>query len=177
VVYEWLTATNEGLALYQELFASGKKAVGVMKSLKSNALFARFAKALKPGEVYIIETLRDHLVQGLPHNANPGEARRFSRDSFMDGMARQVLRGIFKPVKKAFAFEVHKDHLDDMLRIMAADCQLNYMGHEIPYLLNRIDEEVKTNFRSSILRDRISSRLARQSEELFLEETDERDFR
>jgi hypothetical protein len=60
---------------------------------------------------------------------------------------------------------------------MAADCQLNYVGHEIPYLLNRIDEEVRTHFRSSILRDRISSRLARQSEELFLEEADERDFR
>jgi hypothetical protein len=177
VVYEWLTATNEGLALYTELFASGKKALGVMKSLKGNALFARFAKALMPGEVYIIETLRDHLVQGLPHNANPGEARRFSRDSFMDGMARQVLRGVFRPVKKAFAFEVHEDHLDDMLRILAADCQLNHVGHEIPYLLNRIDEEVRTNFRSSILRDRISFRLARQSEELFLEETDERDFR
>ena len=33
-----------------------------------------------------------------------------------------------------------------MLRIMAADCQMNNPGHEIPFLLNRIDEEVRENF-------------------------------
>jgi len=176
LVSEWLTATNEGLAVYQELFASGKKAIGVMKSLKTDALFARFAKALGPGEVYVVETLADHLRQGLPAGAKTGEVRRFVRDSFVAGTARKVLRGVFRPAKKAFAFEVHEDHLHDMLRILAADCQLNYVGREIPYLLNRVHEEVRSGFRPSILRDRIAARLARQSEELFLEESDDRLF-
>jgi hypothetical protein len=179
VVYEWLTATREGLALYKELFSSGKKAMGVMKSIKANAVFAKYAKALETGEVYVHETLADHL-EGLASNANPGERReknRFASSTFLRDTAGQVLRGVFKPAKKAFAFECHADHLEDMLRIMAADCQLNYLGHEIPYLLNRIDEEVRSNFRPSILRDRITSRLAMQSEELFLEEGDERLFR
>jgi hypothetical protein len=63
-----------------------------------------------------------------------------------------------------------------MLRILAADCQLNYVGREIPYLLNRAYEEVRGGFRPKILRDRIAARLARQSEGLFLEEADDRLF-
>ena len=44
------------------------------------------------------------------------------------------------------------------------------------YLLNRVHEEVRGSFRPSILRDRIAARLARQGEELFLEEADDRLF-
>ena len=64
-----------------------------------------------------------------------------------------------------------------MLRIMAADCQMNNACHEIPFLLNRIDEEVRKNFNPQILKDRIAFQMATQSEELFFEETDERSFR
>jgi hypothetical protein len=174
LVYEWLTASNEGVALYQELFRSGKRAMGVMKSMKANPVFAKFGKALRSGEVYVIETLADHLDQSRATNANRGEARRFALPAFINDLAPKVLRGIFKPSKKPFGFEVHQDHLDDMLRIMAADCQLNHLGHEIPYLLNRVDEEVRRYFSPEILRDRIASTMARQSEELFLEEVDER---
>jgi hypothetical protein len=173
LVYEWLTATREGVELYERLFSSGKKALGVMKSVKANALFTKFAKALKTGEVYVIETLADHLEQGRASNANHGESRRYTLPSFLNNIAPCVLRGIFKPAKKAFGFEVHRDHFRDMLRIMAADCQLNHVGHEIPYLLNRVDEEVRTNFNPTVLRDRIAATLSRQSEELFLEETHE----
>jgi hypothetical protein len=137
-------------------------------------VFARFAKALRPGEVYVVETLADHLRQGLPASARTGEVRRFVRDSFLEGPARKILRGVFRPVKKAFAFEVHEEHLPDMLRILAADCQLNYVGREIPYLLNRLNRELRGTFRPRILRDRIAAHLAQQSEELFLEEADDR---
>jgi hypothetical protein len=176
LVSEWLTATNEGLAAYGELFASGKKAIGVMKTFKADAPFARFAKALRPGEVYVVETLADHLRQGLPAAAGTEEMRRFARDSFVEGTARKILRGVFRPVQKAFGFEVHEEHLRDMLRIMTADCQLNYVGREIPYLVNRVHQEMRGGFRPRILRDRIAARLARQSEELFLEEADDRLF-
>src|SRR5205085_729415 len=129
------------------------------------------------GEVYVVETLADHLTRGLPPDARPAEVRRFARDSFVAGPARRVARGVFKPAKKAFAFEAHEDHLEDMLRILAADCQLNYLGREVPYLLNRVGQEVRNAFRPAVLRDRIAARLARQSEELFLEEADERFLR
>ena len=60
-----------------------------------------------------------------------------------------------------------------MIRIVAADAQLNHVGHEIPYLLNRVDEEVRAQFKPATLRDVIAARLAAQSEELFMEESDD----
>jgi len=174
LVYEWLTASKEGVELYQRLFGSGKKGIGVMKSVKANVVFANYAKALRTGEVFVIETLADHLDQSRATNANRGEARRFALPAFINDLAPRILRGIFKPAKKAFGFEVHQDHMADMLRISAADCQLNHVGHEIPYLLNRVDEEVRRHFSPAILRDRITGTMARQGEELFLEEVDER---
>ncbi|MDE0325933.1 MAG: hypothetical protein OXN27_18610 [Candidatus Poribacteria bacterium] len=163
LVDESLIATQDGRERYTELFKSEKyQAIGVIKNI-GNPVFTKFARALNPGEIYVVETLQDHLNQGSP-------ARRFK-------IARDILRGVFKPRKKAFGFEVHRKHLDDMLRIMAADCQMNKPGHEIPFLLNRIDEEVRKNFDPRILKDRIAAQMAAESEELFFGETDERDFR
>ena len=178
LVYEWLVATREGVQLYNKLFERGKQALGISKDIKSNPVFAKFARALKSGEIYVIETLADHLNQSNAPNKNPGETpNRYVLDDFKNGIARDIFRGVFKPRQKAFGFEVHKDHLEDMLRIMAADCQMNNPGHEIPFLLNRIDEEVRQNFSQRILKDRIAVEMAIQSEELFFEETDERSFR
>ena len=178
IVYEWLVATREGVDLYERLLKSGKKSIGVMKNIKVNAEFAKYARALRTGELYIIETLADHLATSNASNRNPGEsARRFALSTFQQSHAPSIFRGIFKPRKKAFGFEVHADHLETMLRIMAADCQLNNAGHEIPYLLNRIDEEIRGNYGARILRDRIAARMSQQGEELFFEETDERVFR
>jgi hypothetical protein len=174
LVYEWLTASREGVELYERLFASGKKVVGVLRNVKVNPVFAKLAKALRPGEVFVVETLADHLEQCGLTNVERGDAGRYTLPTFLNGLAPQILRGLFKPAKKAFGFEVHQDHFADMLRVMAADCQLNYVGREVPYLLNRVDEEVRQNFKPAILRERIAANLARQREELFLEETDDR---
>ena len=54
---------------------------------------------------------------------------------------------------------------------------MNTPGHEIPFLLNRIDEEVRKNFDPRILQDRIAAQMAAESEELFFGETNERAFR
>ena len=165
MVDESLIATQDGIELYNKLFKSEKyQAIGVIKNI-GNPIFTKFARALNPGEIYVVGTLQEHLNQGSP-------ARKFK-----NRIARDILRGVFKPRKKAFGFEVHRKHLEDMLRIMAADCQMNNPRHEIPFLLNRIDEEVRKNFDPRILKDRIAAQMAAESEELFFEETDERDFR
>jgi hypothetical protein len=179
LVYEWLVATTEGVNLYDQLFKSGKKCMGIMKNLKSNAVFANYARAIKTGEIYVIETLADHLDNSNVSNRNRGESesKRYTLPEFKNNLAPKILRGLFKPRKKAFGFEVHIDHLEDMLRIMSADVQLNNPGHEIPYLLNRVDEEIRKTLNSKILKDRISYTLATSSEELFFEETNEREFR
>lgn len=177
LIYEWLVATQEGVNLYQELLTSGKQCIGIIKNIKANVVFATYARALRTGELYIIETLADHLDNSNAPNRNQGESSRGTLPVFRNNVAPHILRGIFKPRKKAFGFEVHEDHLEDMLRIMAADCQMNHVGHEIPFLLNRIDEEVRKNFNSRLLQDRIALQMATQSEELFFQESNERDLR
>lgn len=179
VVYEWLAAIREGVQLYLELFNSGKQVIGVMKNVKANAVFATFARALNSGEIYVIETLQDHLTQSNAPNRNHGEggASRYTLPAFHEQLAPHILRGVFKPRKKAFGFEVHEDHLESMLRVMAADCQLNMPGHEIPYLLNRVDEAIKRSFSPRILKERIAARMIQSSEELFFGEANERDMR
>jgi hypothetical protein len=148
-----------------------------MKNIKANVVFSTFARALRTGELYIVETLEDHLLNSNVPNKNQGEQSRGTLPSFLKDYAPRILRGIFKPRNKVFGFEVHEDHLENMLRIMTADCQMNHAGHEIPFLLNRVDEEVRKNFNSRILQDRIALRMATQSEELFFEEMNERAFR
>jgi hypothetical protein len=174
LIYEWLTACREGVELYERLFASGKKAIGVLRSVKVNPIFAKLAKALRTGEVFIIETLADHLEPGWGASVRHGDTGRFTLPAFLNGLAPKILRGVFKPAQKAFGFEVHQDHFADMLRILAADCQMNYVGREIPYLLNRVEEEMHYHFKPGLLRDRIAANLASQREELFLEEADDR---
>ncbi|MEM1324941.1 MAG: hypothetical protein AAGI23_03250, partial [Bacteroidota bacterium] len=123
-------------------------------------------------------SLTDHLENLNSVNRNPGESSdRYVMPEFLNNIAPNIVRGIFKPNHKTFGFEVHLDHLEDMIRIMSSDCQLNNIGHEIPYLLNRVDEEIKRNFNSTILKERIAANLVIQSEELFFEEADERNLR
>lgn len=177
LVYEWLATVREGVDLYKRLFASNKKCIGVIKSIKTNVRFAWFARALRTGELFVIETLADHLEGSNAPNKNPGETSRYVLPEFSRDFAPRIYRGIFKPQNKTFGFEVHEDHLEEMLRIMTADCQMNNVGHEIPYLLNRVDEEVRKNFNARILQERIALQMATQSEGLFIEESDERSFR
>lgn len=166
IVYEWLVTTREGVSLYNQLFGSGKRSIGVMKDLRANVVFAHYARALRTGEVFILESLADHLQTSNASNKNMGEGglRRYILPEFKDRLAPRILRGLFKPQKKAFGFEVHEDHLEDMLRVMAADCQMNHVGHEIPYLLNRVDEEVRKNFNPKILQERITAQMIPQPE-------------
>ena len=155
----------EGIKLYDELFQSKtKQALGVIKNIE-NPAFTKFARALESGEIYVIETLEDQLNQMGPTH-NDTVLNRFKRR-----FASKIFRGVFKPRNKAFGFEVHTSHFEDMIRIMAADCQINNAGQEIPYLLNRIDEEVRKNFNPWILRDRIATEMAMESEELFFGDT------
>ncbi len=165
LVDESLIATQDGIELYSKLFKREKyQVIGVIKNI-GNPVFTKFARALNPGEIYVVGTLQEHLNQDRT-------ARKFK-----NRITRDILRGVFKPRKKAFGFEVHRKHLEDMLRIMAADCQMNKPGHEIPFLLNRIDEEVRKNFDQRILKDRIAAQMVAESEELFYDETDEHAFR
>ena len=171
LIDEWLITSREGVQLYNTLFESQKKSVlGVIKNI-ANPIFVKYARALNPREIYVVETLQDHLNQS-------NKTRKSSiSNTFKSHIAPHIFRGVFKPQNKAFGFEVHEDHFENMVRIMAADCQMNNPGHEIPFLLNRIDQMVRKNFNPHALEDRIATQMAIESEKIFFQETDERFFR
>ena len=88
LVYEWLAAIRQGVDLYLQLLGSRKQCLGVIKNLKANVIFATYARAIRQGELYIIETLRDHLDQSNAPNRNPGEsANRYTLPQFHDDIA------------------------------------------------------------------------------------------
>ena len=176
IVYEWLAGMDEGTDLYTHLFGT-KKCLGVMKNLHDNKRAGLLGWALEPGELFVIETLHQHLANSRASNKNHGEGRPHTSSAFSQNLAPKILRGVFKPQFKAFGFEVHEDHLQDMIRILAADCQMNYAGHEIPFLLNKVDEQLRRHYGGNILKNQIAYRMTKTDEEIFFENTDEHDFR
>jgi hypothetical protein len=175
LVYEWLINQDAGREVYKRLIAS-KKAIGVIKSTKESIMLSWLGRALEPGEVFIYENLYDHFSDIDSRKARGAEPQWHSDTDFVR-ITKKIVRGVFKPAQKHFGFECHIDHIEPMLRVMAADCQMNLAGHEIPFLLNDVDKEIANFFKPEMVKMRISEQLARDSESLFMEETGEREFR
>lgn len=181
IVYEWLARVHKMARDLSVELIEKKHVIGIIKSLHDNTDLGIFGRVLRPGEVYIQETLYDHMrrLDGVPskdHAENRYDARWESDRAFAD-MARNIVRGVFKPRGKAFGFECHTKDFPAMIRLVVADCQMNHPGHEIPYLLELIDQTIRTFFRPNIVKDMISQRLSMHSDELFFGEGEERDFR
>jgi hypothetical protein len=175
LLYEWLINQDVGRDVYKKLLAS-KKAIGVIKSTKESIMMSWLGRALAPGEVFVYETLYDHFTDIDARKAR-GSEPQWRGDSVFVNLTKKIMRGVFKPAQKHFGFECHVEHLEPMLRVMAADCQMNLPGHEIPFLLNDVDKEIARFFKPEMVQMRISERLAQDSESLFIEETGEREFR
>lgn len=173
LVYEWLANQEKGRDIYKKVL-SQKKSIGVIKNLLSNVNFLFIGSVLSPGECVIVESVYQHLADNAKRQRQDVQWK--SDKKFID-LSKQIFRGVFKPAKKAFGFECHVDWLPEMLRIMAADCQLNQIGHEIPFLLNLVDKEIRSFFKPNLLKDEIAFQMSKESEELFLAEADEHEFR
>jgi hypothetical protein len=166
IVYEWLAGQSIGVDLYAQLL-NEKKAIGIIKNLTSTKGLAMIGSVLRPGEYYVAETLEAHLTNHQVHMAG----------DFLAKHARHIYRGVFKPALTAYGFEVHKDNFTTMLRLVAADCVLDHIGHEIPYLLDLVDTELRSNSPGNLLKNQIATSMHLESEQLYFENTDEFDFR
>ncbi len=175
LIYEWLINQDVGREMYKKLLMS-KKAIGVIKSTKESLMLSWLGRALEPGELFVHETLYTHFADIDARTARGGSPQ-WQGDTEFVKLTEKIVRGVFKPAQKHFGFECHIDHLEPMLRVMAADCQMNLPGHEIPFLLNNVDKEIARFFKPEMVQMRISERLAQDSENLFIEETGEREFR
>ena len=175
LIYEWLANQDIGRGLYKTTL-SKKPAIGVIKNLKDNVRFQFIGSVLLQGEYVIIESVYTHLSDLVRKRKDTHELQ-WNADSDFVGLSQNIFRGLFKPRDKFFGFECHQNHLLEMLRIMAADCQMNQPGHEIPYLLNLVDKEIQSFFRPNVLKDEIAYQLSKESEALFFMEGDEHNFR
>ena len=178
LMYEWLINQDIGRDVYKRLLGD-KKAIGVIKSTKESVYMSWFGRALEPGEIFIYETFYEHVtdIERIRNRKQDEAAAQWENDDNFVDLSRKVYRGVFKPAQKHFGFECHIDHLDSMLRIMTSDCQMNQAGHEIPFLLNEVDREIRRFFKSDLVQMRIGHRLSQNSENLFFEESGERGFR
>lgn len=170
IVYEWLAGHNIGCDLYTELFEK-KQTIGVIKNLGSSKKLAAYGSVLRSGELFVLETLADHLEE---HHRG---GRAHTAGHFIDRVAPNVYRGVFKPALTPYGFEVHKDHFETMIRLMAADCEMTHIGHETPYLLNLVDKELRAYCPVELLKNQIAFSMQKEREELFFENMDEFEFR
>ncbi len=166
IVYEWLGGQSIGVDLYAKVLRE-KKVIGIIKNLSASKHLALYGSVLNQSECFVYETLEEHLRKHKVHMAG----------DFLERHARHIYRGVFKPALTAYGFEVHEDCLEKMLGLAAADCLLNHIGHEIPYLLDLVDTELRACSPVELLKNRIATAMHVQSEELFFQNTDEFEFR
>ena len=98
LIDQYLVSNQAGVQLYDRLFENKKKQVlGIIKNI-ADPVFTKFARALSSGEIYVIETLADHL------NRSNAARNRYVSEGFTNTFAHNIFRGVFKPRNKAFAF-------------------------------------------------------------------------
>jgi hypothetical protein len=157
--------------LSQMLIRRDKVLVGVIKSLiNSRAMYRLVARALRPGELFVMETQSDYLLENIPQD------RFQDYRAWVEEEMAAVLRGVYRPGSKAFGFQCNSRDFDTAVALLWCDRD-RVPGHEIPFLLNQVDEQIRARYRSMDTSAAIDGLLARQGENYFFDETDERELR
>jgi len=164
-----LITRQAGRVLFKEMLLGKNRRcyVGVQKNITGNNTERRFlARALKTGELYIHETLASFLKR-----YDVGDM-----GDFLDTVGVHIFRGVFKPGRKAFGFECHRDDLPYVVALLYLDAN-NVPGFEIPFLLAQVDAQLRGRYRPSEAVSAIEATLARYGEDDFFDEANERTFR
>lgn len=165
-----LLTRHTGRQLYRTAFNSSrtKRYVGVIKDLHRSDRRQRFyARALKPGQLYIWNNLAG--LWGDRYDDS-------DVDDLLNTVGKDILRGVYRPGQKAFAFECHKDDLPYIVPLLWID-RNNHVGYEIPFLLAQVDAKIRGRYRPSETMRAIESTLAGSHVGAFFDEIDERDMR
>ena len=145
--------------------------IGVIKSLtNSNAMYRLRARALQPGEMYIVETESEFLLR------NADENRFTDYHQWVEDDLSVVLRGLYRPGAKTFGFQCHVKDLEMAIALLWWDRD-RIPGHEIPFLLNQVDQQIQARYHGMDTSTVIDGLLSQQGEDYFFDESDERDLR
>jgi hypothetical protein len=167
-----LLTQEEGRKLFEHMLGAKRKCyVGVTKDLRFADTEERFeAVALRPGELFVRDTEYNVLKARLEKDYT-GAVKRFSEDYLRD-----ILRGIFKPGRKAFGFQCHRSDLPAVVCLLCMDANTQ-PGHEIPFLLEQVDAQLRGRFRPTETMAAIEFALASDDVDEFYDEAEERKFR
>jgi hypothetical protein len=165
---EVVSNRRRGRALLERLFGDERVFVGVVKSIMSSPFEYRLiARALRPGEAYVVETQRDYLLRS---------GGRIFYERWIDQQLVPLLRGVYKPGAKAFAFQCRMRDFEAALALLWCDRD-ELPGHEIPFLLNQVDQQLRSRFSLGDIEAVVEGLLAEHGEMTYFDEMHERAFR
>ncbi len=157
IITQNLVTQEQGRQIMRNLHNRGKLCVGVIKDIRQSQQTLRwFSRALQQDEVFLIANVGDLLRERLEDwgsNAN--------LVSFLDDVANQYVRGIYQPGKKAFGFECPVKELPKVMAMLFQDCN-GVAGHEIPYILDKVDCDIRGKFRPDEAEQYLYGKLAGQ---------------
>jgi len=167
-----LLTQTEGRRLFERMLGGRHKCyVGVSKDLRFVDVEERYeAMALRPGELFIRNTVLN-LLEARIDKDYVGAIKRFAQ-----GYLGDILRGIYKPGRKAFGFQCHRDNLGEVICLLFMDCHTQ-PGHEIPFLLEQVDSKLRGRYRPGETMLAVEAALASNDIDEFYDEAEERMFR
>lgn len=170
IVTQNLLTRDAGRRLFREMFADGRKKryVGVIKDLhKSDKELRWHGLALREGELYVWDNLAG-MIGGRYEDSGVID--------FANGVGKDILRGVYRPGRKTFGFECHRDDLAEVVALLWLD-QNNHVAYEIPFLLAQVDAQIRGRYRPSETMKAIESTLAGNQTDAYFDTIDERDLR
>lgn len=172
IVTQNLLTRGQGRKLFVELLTKSprKHCVGVIKDIsRSNVELRFYARALRPGELYVQETLYENLLPRLDEYGG-----RISQ--FVGTVGKEILRGVFMPGDKAFGFECLREDLPEVVSLLWLD-RNSQRGYELPFLLAQVDALLRGRYRPGEAIAAIEATLAGESKKAFFDEINERTLR
>ncbi len=136
-------------------------------------MYRLIARALKPGELFIFETQKDYFLRREKPEAYEG--REYGR--WIDDQMDVIIRGVYKPGVKSFGFQCHVRDFEAAVSLLWLDRDTGVPAHEIPFLLNQVDVQLRSRYRRVDTMAAIDGLLVNQGEDYFFDESDERGFR
>lgn len=167
-----LLTQEEGRSLFMRMLGQNRKCyVGITKDLRFADSEERFvAAAVHTGELCIRNTELNVMLPRIERDYG-GAIKRFAENYLGD-----IVRGIYKPGRKAFGFQCHRYDLPSVVALLSIDCHTQ-PGHEIPFLLEMVDSMIRGRYRPAETARAIEAALARNNIDEFYDEAEERTFR
>lgn len=172
-----LVTQELGRRLYQHMFASPKKYIGVIKDVSGSWAMCRWsAYSLKPGEGYIIcpvgQPIGDRYSRGPKSDSS---LSNWLKSPALDN----YIRAVYRPNEKAFAFECLRSEVGIVCALLLADASPT-IHHELPLLLETIDSQLRAGFDAGQAKELVINRIMAHSQggyQSAIDATSEREFR